>query len=259
MALSDKKIKVSVIGSGGWGNRVVRKLHDLCGVHLVYGHKNREQLQKDLGIKFTEDIDELINQSDAVVIAAPPMVHYELGKKVLKAGKDLWMEKPMSMSSTEATKLAKMADESGLIILVGHILCYSQNMEEFKNAGKIKQARGVSVKISSEEKILNSHWNLGIHIVAIAVVLGVDMDKFTLETSHSALKEERAFTIETEDGKTITWDILSPDKRQDMLLQECKHFLECIKTRKQPLTNGWHGVEVVKIMERLSPNPFQGL
>lgn len=250
-------LKISVIGSGGWGNRVVRKLHGLCGVHLVYGHKNREQLQKDLGVNFTEDIDELIKQSDAVVVAAPPMVHYELGKKILKAKKDLWMEKPMAMSSPEAAELAKMADESNLIILVGHLLCYSQNMKEFKKAGSIKSARGIFLKTSSEEKVLNSYWNLGIHLVALAVLLDIDMDKFSLETSHSALKEERTFTIETEDGKSITWDILSPDQRQDMLLEECKHFLECIQTRKQPLTNGWHGVEVMKVMEKLWPNPFQ--
>lgn len=250
-------IKLSVIGSGGWGNRVIRKFHGLCGIHLVYGHKNREQLQKDLGVKFTEDIDFLINQSDAVVVAAPPMVHYELGKKILKAGKDLCMEKPMAMSSKEAEELAMIGDESKLIILVGHLLCYGRPVEEFKKAGKIKYARGVLNKTSSEEKIINANWNLGIHAVALAVFLGIDLDKFTLESSHSAEKNERSFTIETEDGKTFTWDILSPDFKQDMLMDECKHFLECIKTRKQPLTNGWHGVEVVKAMERISPEQFQ--
>ena len=250
-------MKLSVIGSGGWGSRVIPKFHGLCGVHLVYGHKNREQLQKQLGVDFTENIDDLIDQSDAVVVAAPPQVHYELGKKVLTAGKDLWMEKPMAMNSGDAAEMSEMADRSDLIILVGHILCYSRAMGRFRQAGKIKSARGVLNKTSSDEKVLNPHWNLGIHMVAVAVALGIDMDRFTLETSHSAARNERTFTIETEDGKTISWDFLAPENQQDMLLDECKHFLECIGTRQQPITNGWHGVEVVKAMERISPSQFQ--
>ena len=93
-------------------------------------------------------------------------------------------------------------------------------------------------------------------MVAVAVLLRIDMDRFTLETSHSAVENERSFTVKTEDGKTIKWDVLDPENQQDMLLDECRHFLECIKARKQPLTNGWHGVEVIKAMERLSPQAF---
>lgn len=252
----ERAMKLSVIGSGGWGSRIIPKFHTLCGVHLVYGHKNREQLEEEPGIDFTENIDELIDQSDAVVVASPPEFHYELGKKVLTAGKDLWMEKPMAMNSRDAVEMAEMADGSDLIILVGHLLCYSESMDKFRKAGKIRQAHGVLNKTSSNEKVLNSHWNLGIHMVAIAVMLGVDMGKFALETSHSADKNERSFTIETEKGEVMSWDILAPENQQDMLLDECKHFLECIETRQQPLTNGWHGVEVVKAMENISPDQY---
>ena len=249
-------MKLSVIGSGGWGRRVIPKFHNLCGVHLVYGRQNRGELQKELGVAFTENIDELIDQSDAVVVAAPPQVHYELGKKILSAGKDLWMEKPMAMNSTNAREMAEIADKSGLIMLVGHLLCYSRTMDNFRKAGKIKQARGVLNKTSTNEKTLNANWNLGIHMVAIAVMLGIHMDILTLETSHSAAENERSFTVETEEDKIISWDVLAPENQQDMLLDECKHFLECIETRQQPLTNGWHGVEVIEAMERLSPNQY---
>jgi len=249
-------MKLSVIGSGGWGRRVIPKFHNICGVHLAYGRSNRKQLQEELGIDFTEDIDELIEQSDAVVVAAPPQAHYELGKKVLSAGKDLWMEKPMAMNSRDAVEMAEMADGSDLIMLIGHLLCYSRFMDKFRAAGEIKWARGVMNKTSSNEKILNANWNLGIHLVAIAEMLGIDMDRFALEASHTAGENERSFTVETVKGEVILWDILAPENQQDMLLDECKHFLECIRTRQQPLTNGWHGVEVVKAMEAISPNQY---
>jgi len=249
-------MKISVIGSGGWGVRVVPKLCDLCGVHLVYGHKNREKLQTEFGAKFTEDIDELIGQSDAVVIASPPQTHYKLGKKILSAGKDLWVEKPMAMKSREAAEMAEVADKLGLVLLVGHLLCYSRFIDIFRKAGKIRSARGIFNKTSSGEKILSSDWNLGIHMTAIAVLLGVDMDDFSLETSHTAAANKRTFTIETEEGEAVTWDILAPENQQDLLGIESSHFIECVKTRQQPLTHGWHGVEVVKAMEKISPDPY---
>ena len=249
-------MKCSVIGSGGWGVRVIPKLHEICDVHLVYGHQNREKLQNEFGVNFTENIDELIEQSDAVVIASPPDTHYELSKKVLSAGKDLWVEKPMAMNSKEAAEMAEMADKSGLILLVGHLLCYSRFIDIFRKAGKISSARGIFNKTSSGEKVLNSDWNLGIHMVAIAVLLGIDMDNFSLETSHTAAANRRTFTIETEEGKTVMWDILAPENQQDLLKIESGHFIECAKTRQKPLTHGWHGVEVVKAMEIVSPDPY---
>lgn len=249
-------MRLSVIGSGGWGNRLIRKFHGLCDIHLVYGHKNRQQLQSELGIKFTEDIGDLIEQSDAVAVATPPQTHYEIGMKVLTAGKDLWVEKPMAMSSKDAIEMAETADKANLIILVGNLLCYSKAMEKFKGAGRIKSARAVFNKTSSPEKLLNPDWNLGVHMVAMAVMLGVDVDNFVLETSHSAKNDERTFTIETESGESISWNVLAPENQQDMLLDECKHFLECVRTRQQPITNGLHGVEVIKAMERISPDPY---
>ena len=163
----------------------------------------------------------------------------------------------MAMNSRDAAEMAEMADKSDVIMLVGHILCYSNFIDRFRKAGKIKSARGVMNKTSTGEKVLNSNWNLGIHMVAVAVLLGIDLDKFTLETSHSAVENERSFTVETVNGETVRWDVLDPANQQDMLLDECKHFLDCVRTRQQPVTNGWHGLEVIKAMEQISPDQFQ--
>ena len=54
--------KVSIIGTGHWGKILVQKFHHLCGLHLVYGHQNRDVLAP-LNLQFTEDIDALIEES----------------------------------------------------------------------------------------------------------------------------------------------------------------------------------------------------
>ena len=59
-----------MIGTGRWGKTLLQKFHFLGGLHLVYGHQNRDVLQP-LNLRFAEDIDQLIEESDAVVVATP--------------------------------------------------------------------------------------------------------------------------------------------------------------------------------------------
>ena len=87
------KPRVSMIGTGRWGKTLLQKFHFLGGLHLVYGHQNRDVLQP-LNLRFAEDIDQLIEESDAVVVATPSETHAEVGERVLRAKKDLFLEKP---------------------------------------------------------------------------------------------------------------------------------------------------------------------
>lgn len=59
-------------------------------------------------------------------------------------------------------------------------------------------------------------------------------------------------------NKTIDQDLLNHDRGSwqpeldpiEPLQVECQHFLDCLESRQQPLSNGWNGVEVVKILEK---------
>jgi predicted dehydrogenase len=82
-----------------------------------------------LNLRFTEDIDALIKESDAVVVATPSETHAEVGQRVLSAKKDLFLEKPIALSSSEAKDLAKLADASDRLFMVGHTLCYSTSFQ----------------------------------------------------------------------------------------------------------------------------------
>lgn len=252
-------LKTSVIGSGRWGKNLVSKFHSLGTLHLVYGHQNREMLRQQCDARFTEDIDLLIEESDAVVVAAPPAVHYELSRKVLEAGRDLFVEKPVALSVDEAIDLARLADERGRVMLVGHILCYGPGFDALSSLpGEPIGGEAYFLKTSTPEKLLNAYWNFGVHMIALGVALGVPENRMRVEADDKAEVNRRTFTLRTReaDGREheLTWDFLDPQNQADILMMECQHFLDCIRSRKKPRTDGWHAVEVMKRLVNIRPD-----
>jgi predicted dehydrogenase len=254
-------IKLSIIGSGRWGQVLIKKFHSLCGVHGVYGHQHRESLQESLGVRFVEDVDELIADSEAVVVATPAPTHYDVARRVLDAGKDLFLEKPMALRVDEAEDLVSRAARGSRVLMLGHILCYGALAEQLRALGRPVRAEGVFHKESTTEKFLNATWNFGPHLVALADFLGVPPEALTLDCHDQAPREQRTFTLTAVDEaggeRTLTADYLSSGAKEDRLEVECQHFLECVRTRATPRTDGPHGVRVIETLTRLCPDVRQ--
>ncbi|MCZ6678001.1 MAG: Gfo/Idh/MocA family oxidoreductase [Candidatus Poribacteria bacterium] len=249
--------RISMIGTGTWGKILVQKFHQLGGLHLVYGHQNRETLES-LNLHFTEDIDALIEESDAVVVATPSETHAEFGHRILAAKKALFLEKPIALSSAEAKDLAALADASDCVFMVGHTLCYSTGFQQLNQLpGHPVSADAKFLKTSTEEKHLNAYWNFGVHMVALGVALDIPPDQLALEASDQAPINQRTFALQTrtDDGKThsLLWDFLAPENQEDMLMVECQHFLDCLKRQQPPRTDGWQGVRTIQILESIHP------
>src|SRR4029453_12492767 len=73
-------------------------------------------------VKTTTNWQDLIRDPkiDAIAIATPVNTHFELGMAVLKAGKHLWLEKPMAETSLQARQLLEEAEKRNLILFVDH-------------------------------------------------------------------------------------------------------------------------------------------
>ena len=72
--------------------------------------------------KWYNDADELINDDEvnAVYIATPPAFHEEYAIAVIKAGKPVYIEKPMSLDFASANRIAKVANEKNIKVSVAH-------------------------------------------------------------------------------------------------------------------------------------------
>jgi predicted dehydrogenase len=118
-------IKIGIIGTGRLGGFHADKIvaHDdfrLVGVMDTLPSA-REQLAAKHNVKAFDNLDSLLDHVDAVVIAVPTSLHYELGDLTLRRRKHLLMEKPLCNNSADAEKLVELATQNNLILQVGHI------------------------------------------------------------------------------------------------------------------------------------------
>lgn len=119
--MKDSKIGVAVVGTG-FGKAIHIpgfQHHPRTELVAVYHH----DLGKAKAIADTYHIPHAYNQLekllklpevDAVSIATPPFLHYEMAKQVLEAGKHLLLEKPMTVTAEETRELYHLAKQKGV-------------------------------------------------------------------------------------------------------------------------------------------------
>lgn len=168
---------VAVVGCGYWGKNLVRNFSQLGALRIVCdtteaGKSKAAELAPDA--KVVNSIDEVL-QSDVkgVVFATPAETHYQLAKQALESGKDVFVEKPLALSSDHGSDLLRIAKERKRIVMVGHVLEYHPGilkMRELIETGQLGKVRYIYSnrlsfgKIRQEENIL---WSFAPHDIAI--------------------------------------------------------------------------------------------
>lgn len=175
--------KVAVIGNGYWGRNLVRNFHALGVLKCVCDSRAEalEEARAQFGVDTCASVTAVLEDTEieGIVIAAPAAQHYELAKKCLLAGKDVYVEKPLSLRVSEGQELVKIAEARRRILMVGHILQYHPAMIKLKQwidsgeLGRIEYIYSSRLnwgKLRSEENIL---WSFAPHdISAILYLLG---------------------------------------------------------------------------------------
>jgi UDP-2-acetamido-3-amino-2,3-dideoxy-glucuronate N-acetyltransferase len=122
-------VNVAVIGAGGWGKNLIRNFAGLkdCKLHTVCDLDPAKLAQNEAlypGLRTTQDLGQVIGGEgiDAVVIASPAPMHFDMARRALEAGKHVYVEKPMTLSAAEAEQLVTLADKMDRKLMVGHLL-----------------------------------------------------------------------------------------------------------------------------------------
>ena len=114
--------RILLIGLGRWGVNHLRILKsmpvELFATDVDERRINSVGLSND---HLSTDPRTLFSQIDAAVIVTPAPAHFETCRELLEMGKDVFVEKPISLVSGEAKELTKLAQRAGLILQVGHI------------------------------------------------------------------------------------------------------------------------------------------
>ncbi|MDP2194254.1 MAG: Gfo/Idh/MocA family oxidoreductase, partial [Alphaproteobacteria bacterium] len=176
-------IKVSVIGCGHWGKNLIRNFYELGALHSICDANTQqaEKFAKQYDVLNLNYDQVLQSDVDGVVIAAPAEQHYTLAKKALNAGKNVFVEKPLSLDIDEAQELCDLSHKVQKKLMVGHLLQYHPAFLELKrlleqgHLGKLQYIYSNRLnlgKIRTEENIL---WSFAPH--DISMILGLVGDQ----------------------------------------------------------------------------------
>lgn len=179
-----KKLNVAVVGCGYWGPNLIRNLYslqDCCVKYVCDRDAKRLAHMKQLypSVETAQDFDTLAGDKDldAIVVATPVYLHYEMARKSLEAGKHTMIEKPMAPSSAECDELVKLAAARELTLMVGHTFIYStpvRRIKEIIDSGDIGEVQYISsrrLNLGLFQKDINVTWDLAPHDIAIILYL----------------------------------------------------------------------------------------
>lgn len=175
-----KQIKVGVVGCGYWGPNLIRNFRALPDCSLkVMCDINQDRL-KHLRTLYPEvegstDFNHLVNGAglDAIVIATAVRFHYQMAKASLLAGKHTFIEKPMAASARECEELVQIAQEKGLVLMIGHTFLYSpavrkiKELVEWGDLGEIRYICARRLNLGLYQKDINVAWDLAPHDISI--------------------------------------------------------------------------------------------
>lgn len=120
-----QKVKVGVIGVGYLGQYHAEKYAameeaDLVGI-VDIDKKRAHEIAEKYGAKTYTNYKDLIGKVEAVSVVVPTTLHYPVAGHFLRQGIDVLLEKPMTCTLAEASRLIKLAKARNLILQVGHL------------------------------------------------------------------------------------------------------------------------------------------
>lgn len=118
-------LKAGVLGAGHLGKIHLKLLQQSTKYELVgfydASKKASEQIETEFGYKSFPSMESLINASDMVVVVTPTSKHFECAEMVIKAGKHLFIEKPITQTVTEAEQIRDLAKQQKVRGQVGQV------------------------------------------------------------------------------------------------------------------------------------------
>jgi len=227
---------VAVIGCGYWGKNLVRNFAELGALHTICDTdpKILEQIASRYPQANTESKYQRVLQNreiKGVVIASPVTLHYSMAKEVLLAGKDVFVEKPLALRVEEGQELVEIAEETGRILMVGHLLEYHPAVVKLKELvdkgelGKIQYIYSNRLNLGKFRTEENIMWSFAPHDISVVLLLlsGKMPQKISAHGGYYLHQDIADVTLTTMDFKDevrahifVSW--LHPYKEQKLVV-----------------------------------------
>ena len=318
-------MKMGLIGYGYWGPNLARNFNANPDLDLSYicdfsadRLKTASALYKQT--RFVNDPEVLFKDTtlDAIAVATPVSTHFDLAKRALESGKDVWLEKPMTERVEQAEELIELAEKNKRVLHVDHTFVYTGAVRKIKELidkgelGDLIYYDSTRVNLGLFQQDVDVIWDLAPHDISIMDYL-MPFKKVAVSATGSkfygnGVVPKAVLTIFMENNivghinvswvspvkirqtliggtaKMVLYDDNQPSEKikvydkgvqlfetkedlyhlkvqyrvgdmwapkisdHEALGLQTKHFVECLKKREKPLTDGRAGLEVVKIL-----------
>lgn len=175
-----KRVTVAQIGVGYWGPNLLRNLiaNDRCDVKIVADiSEKRLNFVKKMypSVHLTSNSNFIFEdpEIEAVVIATPVAMHFDLSRKALEAGKHILVEKPMATTISEMQEIIDLAKQNSLVSMVGHTFLYNSAVRYLKGIidsgelGDIRYIYSQRLNLGRIRSDVDALWNFAPHDISI--------------------------------------------------------------------------------------------
>jgi UDP-2-acetamido-3-amino-2,3-dideoxy-glucuronate N-acetyltransferase len=176
--------RVAAVGCGYWGKNLVRNFHDLGALAAVVDSDARvsTEFSARFGVAARSWSEILADQQiDAVVVATPAATHARYCLEALAAGKHVFVEKPLALNVAEAEDMVARAEQSGRILMVGHLLQYHPAFLKLKEVvadgrlGRIQYIYSNRLNLGKIRREENVFWSFAPHDISMILALADEM------------------------------------------------------------------------------------
>ena len=174
------KVTLAQIGCGYWGPNLLRNFSSLPGCrvkHVVDASSERRAFVADnfplthAGDSFDAVLED--PEVDAVIVATPAASHYPLARAALRAGKHVFVEKPLATATSEVDDLGREAAARERVIMVGHTFLYNSAVRHVKKLidarelGDIRYIYSQRLNLGRIRSDIDALWNFAPHDISI--------------------------------------------------------------------------------------------
>ena len=173
-----KNNQIGIIGVGYWGTNIVNVLHKLKIKKIFCYDKNIENLieikKKFPRVSVVNNLNQFLKQNlDGVIISVDTKYHFQLAKKCLIAGFNIFIEKPATNKTAHLKILHKLSVKQKKFLMCGYIYFYNDHIRYIKKIlkkkelGKILYLSFERFNLGPVRSDISSAWDLSSHDLAI--------------------------------------------------------------------------------------------
>jgi UDP-2-acetamido-3-amino-2,3-dideoxy-glucuronate N-acetyltransferase len=169
--------KICVVGAGRWGKNHVRtlaKLGFLGGIVDSDAAKLASIAEPYPEVKtFTNLNDAIEDNFDGFTVATPAETHFEIAKQIIESEKPVLVEKPVTLTATEARRLKQLAEEKNVNLMVGHVLLFHPAIRKIRELiqsdkiGKLQYLYSNRLNLGTVRTEENILWSFAPHDISI--------------------------------------------------------------------------------------------